>query len=138
MARRYIRDSRGRFARTGSSRIKSPIAAQTKLAGKYEQAIKKNDGDWELMKPNLPVRGVAPTRSTRRTSARMSNTYRGDVRGLRQDMRNEYESARATSLNKLARDISRGRAKNPGNNEAKAARMLQSRLRKELKWSSFF
>ena len=135
MARRYIRDSRGRFAPTGSSRIRSPIAAQTRLAGKYEQAIKKNDGDWELTKPNLPVRGVAPTKNTRRTSGRLSNMYTGNVRDLRADMRNMYEDAKVSSLNRLARDIRAGRAKNPGNNEAKAARMLQARLRREMKWS---
>ena len=125
----YVRDKRGRFASTGSSKLGSPIAAQTKLAGKYEQAIKKNDGDWELNKPNLPVRAVMPTANQRRTSGRMSNTYRGDVKGLRQDMRLEYEAAKATSLNKVARAIRAGKVK-----EDQAGRALQRELRKQMKW----
>lgn len=137
MARRYVRDSKGRFASTGGSgRFRSQFAANTRLAGKYEQAIKK-EGDWELNKPNLPVRAVAPTRSTRRTSARMSNLYRGDVKGLRQDLHMLTEEAKGRAMNRLTRDVARGRAPNP-KSEAQAARMLQRRLRKEMKWSGMF
>ena len=137
MARRYVRDSKGRFASTGgsgSSRIRSQFAANTRLAGKYEQAMKK-EGDWELSKPNLPVRGVAPTRSTRRTSGRMSNAYRGDVAGLRSDLNIMTRNAQGRAMDRLTRDVARGRAPNP-KSEAQAARMLQRRLRREMKWSS--
>lgn len=119
MARRYVRDSKGRFARTGgsgSSRIKSQFAANTRLAGAYERAIKKNDGDWELSSKQtrgLPVRAVAPTRSTRRTAARMSNLYRGDVAGLKQDLHN---------MTAQARDV----------------KQTRRQLRRQMKWSSLF
>ena len=139
MARRYVRDSKGRFARTGgsgSSRIRSQLAANTRLAGQYQRAMEK-EGDWELNKPNLPVRAVAPTRSTRRTSARMANLYRGDVKGLRQDLHMMTEEASGRAMTRLTRDVARGRAPNP-RTEAQAARMLQRRLRRELKWSSMF
>ena len=124
------------LATGGSGRFRSQFAANTRLAGKYEQAIKK-EGDWELNKPNLPVRAVAPTRSTRRTSARMSNLYRGDVKGLRQDLHMLTEEAKGRAMNRLTRDVARGRAPNP-KSEAQAARMLQRRLRKEMKWSGMF
>ena len=111
MARRYIRDSKGRFARTsgsGSSRIKSQFAANTRLAGAYQQAIKKNDGDWELtrgQKAQLPVRGVAPTRSRMRTASRMSNLYRGDVKGLQQDL--NMMTAQAMDVKQTRRQLRR-------------------------------
>ena len=93
--RRYYRDKLGRFASKGGV-VKSPIAAQTRVAGKYQQAIKANDGDWEVKNLKLPVRAVAPTRSPRRVSGRIANLYRGDVAGLRQDMRQMYEMAKDT------------------------------------------
>ena len=94
--RRYYRDKLGRFAsHTGA--IKSPIAAQTMVAGKYQQAIAANDGDWEVRsRLVLPVRAVAPTKSPRRVTARIINTYRGGVGDLRADMRQMYEMAKDT------------------------------------------
>jgi len=137
MARRYVRDSKGRFASTGSNRVYSQRAANTRLAGKYGQAIKKNDGDWELIKPNLPVKGVAPTKSTRRTSARMSNLYRGDIKGLRDDLELLVQGSQDKAMAKLTRDIKTGKSRMP-KDERQARLMLQRRLRKSAKWSGIF
>jgi len=111
MARAYKRDKLGRFASKGGV-VKSLVAAQTKVAGKYQQAIKANDGDWEVRgRLVLPVRAVAPTRSPRRVTARIINTYRGNVGDLRADMRQMYE---------MAKDTGQGRR----------------RTRRQMKWSS--
>lgn len=129
MARRYIRDSKGRFAGGGGggggggksggkrpNRIRSQFAANTRLAGAYERAIKKNQ-DWELrdkkLLNSLPVRGVAPTKNRMRTAVRMSNLYSGNVGDLRQDLHN---------MTAMAKDY----------------KQTQRQLRRQLKWSKIF
>ena len=132
MTRRYVRDKLGRFASKGGT-IKSQQAAGTRVAGQYSQALKKNDGDWELQKPKFSVRAVGPTRSPGRVSGRISNAYRGHVGDLRDDLRNAISAAEVSAARKVAKDITSGKRRAPKSDRA-AENRIRRQTRREVSW----
>jgi len=97
MSRRYVRDSRGRFASTGSGRIYSAAAADTRTAGMIQRG-------------NHQATFRAQRASSRRTDSpkaaagQIARAYRGDMTGLRQDLRNTRRQGMKNMLD-AARDV---------------------------------
>lgn len=94
--RRYIRDSKGRFASTGSSRIKSVRAADTRLVGRFERQYAKNPkavmGKPRGVKRGTEIKGsVAQRKALKRIQTDYTFREKGqrkvDAAGLRSDIR---------------------------------------------------
>ena len=94
--RRYVRDTKGRFSSTGSSRIKNVKAADTRLVGRFERAYAK-DTKAVMGKPRGVRRGsevkgsVAQRKALRRIQSDYTFREKGarklDAFGLRADIR---------------------------------------------------